>query len=102
MSGGSHNYIYSRLSTECAGEMKDAEMNDLIDDLCKVLHDLEWWQSGDTSEEVYRETLSKFKAKWLGGNREERLKSYIDEQLSVTRCTLYNLIGIQRTESEET
>ena len=100
MSGGSYNYIYSRLSTECAGEMKDAEMNDLIKDLCEVLHDLEWWQSGDISEEDYRKTLSEFKTKWLGGNREERLKGYIDQQLSVTRCKLYDLIGMPRTERE--
>lgn len=102
MSGGSYNYIYETLSEECEGQMYDPEMDELIKDLCKVLHDLEWWQSGDKSEEKYRETLSKFKAKWLGGNREKRLKGYIDKQLSVTRCTLYNLIGIQGTESEET
>ena len=100
MSGGSYNYIYSRLSMECAGEMKDAEMDDLIKDLCEVLHDLEWWQSGDIGEEDYRKTLSEFKTKWLGGNREERLKGYIDKQLSVTRSRLYDLIGMPRVERE--
>ena len=42
MSGGSYSYIYSTLSMECANRMYDAEMNDLIEDLCDVLHDLEW------------------------------------------------------------
>ena len=41
MSGGSYNYIYSTLEEECAGYMHDAEMNDMINDLCEVLHDLE-------------------------------------------------------------
>ena len=100
MSGGSYNYIYSRLSMECVGEMKDTEMNDLIKDLCEVLHDLEWWQSGDISEEAYRETLSEFKTKWLGDNREERLKGYIDEQLSITRSRFYDIIGIPRVKRE--
>jgi hypothetical protein len=101
MSGGSYNYICYSLSEECADQMYDDEMNDLIKDLCEVLHDLEWWQSGDIGEEDYRKTLSEFKTKWLGGNREERLKGYIDKQLSVTRSRLYDLIGIPRTESEE-
>ena len=93
MSGGSYSYIYSRLDDECGGRMYDAEMNDLIEDLCKVLHDLEWWQSGDSSEDHYRNTLMKFKAKWFMGDRQERLKGYIDEQIGIMRSQLYNLIG---------
>ncbi len=93
MSGGSHNYIYSRLSQECEGEMYDAEMNALIKDLCEVLHDLEWWQSGDYSEDQYRETVSEFKKKWFKGDRSTRLKDYIDEQIGIVRNQLYALIG---------
>lgn len=74
MSGGSYNYIYSKLSVECEGEMHDAEMDDLIKDLCEVLHDLEWWQSGDYSEDQYRETVSVFKKKWFKGER--KMKDY--------------------------
>lgn len=93
MSGGSHNYIYSRLSQECEGEMHDVEMNDLIKDLCEVLHDLEWWQSGDYSEDQYRETVSEFKKKWFKGSRSTRLKGYIDEQIDAVKSQLYSLIG---------
>lgn len=99
MSGGSYNYIYSKLLTECAGSMYDAEMNDMIEDLCEVLHDLEWWQSSDSSEEQYRETLKKFKIKWFRTDRVDRLKKYIDEQISVVKRQLYSLIG--EPESEE-
>lgn len=93
MSGGSYNYIYSKLLTECSGSMYDAEMNDMIKDLADVLHDLEWWQSDDISEKEYRATLLKFKQKWLHGDREERLKGYIDEQISIVRRQLYEMIG---------
>ena len=79
MSGGSHNYVYSRLSQECEGKMYDVEMNDLIKDLCEVLHDLEWWQSGDYSENQYRETVSEFKKKWLKGGRTNRPKGCYKE-----------------------
>ena len=100
MSGGSYNYIYYKLEEECKGAMYDAEMNDLIVDLCEVLHDLEWWQSGDTSEEIYRKTLSEFKKKWFKGDREQRLKGYIDGQISIVRSQLYSLIG-EPQESED-
>ena len=65
MSGGSYDYVCYKLSNECEGRMYDIEMNDLVKDLSEVLHDLEWWQSGDYSEDQYRETVSEFKAKWL-------------------------------------
>ena len=100
MSGGSYSYIYNTLSSECEGRMYDAEMNDLIKDLCEVLHDLEWWQSGDGSESRYRNTLAKFKAKWFKGDRQERLKDYINEQIGIVRSQLYSLIG-EPQESEE-
>lgn len=93
MSGGSYDYVCYKLSNECEGRMYDAEMNDLVKDLSKVLHDLEWWQSGDSSEDQYRETLAKFKAKWFKGDRQERLKGYIDEQIGIVRSQLYSLIG---------
>ena len=102
MSGGSYGYIYSRLEEECVGRMYDAEMNDMINDLCEVLHDLEWWQSGDSGEDKYKATLTKFKAKWFKGNRKERLKGYIDEQIGIVRKQLYALIGEPTgAESEE-
>lgn len=101
MSGGSYNYVYSRVLTECAGSMYDVEMNDMIEDLCEVLHDLEWWQSDDMSEEQYRETLEKFKAKWFRTDRVDRLKEYIDKQISVVRSQLYSAIGMENTEEKE-
>lgn len=53
--------------------------------MMKSLHQLmlegesdEWWQSCDSSEEKYRATVEKFKAKWFREDR-TRLKGYIDE-----------------------
>lgn len=95
MSGGSYNYICYALEENCCNRMYDAEMNDMIKDLCEVLRELEWWQSCDTTEEKYRERLLKFKEKWFQGNREERLKGYIDEQIGTVRSELYRVIGIE-------
>ena len=101
MSGGSYEYVYCRLEEQCKNRMFDAEMNDMISDLCGLLHDLEWWQSGDVCEERYRDTLAEFKQKWFNGNREERLKGHIDEQISTVRQRLYNLIGETEKEVNE-
>lgn len=78
--------------------MYDAEMNDLINDLVNVLHDLEWWQSSDICEETYRKTVSDFKQKWFGGNREERLKGYIDENLKQMKKQMYQIVGLEEEE----
>ena len=93
MSGGSYSYIYAKLSAECEDRMYDAEMDEMIKDLCKVLHDLEWWVSADISEDRYRQTVSWFKKKWFEGDRQERLKGYIDSQIGIVRRELYQLIG---------
>lgn len=92
MSGGSYDYIYSKLLSECEGRMYDVEMDDLIKDLAKVLHSLEWWQSCDTSENTYREDLARFKAKWFECDRATRLKDYVDTEIEKTRDKLYSLI----------
>jgi hypothetical protein len=93
MSGGSYEYIYSKVQNECDGRMYDAEMNDFIKDFANVLHDLEWWQSGDSSEDRYRETLAEFKSKWFGGCRDKRLKGYVDERVNEVRKELYQMLG---------
>lgn len=49
--------------------------------------------SCDSSKETYLETLAAFKAKWFSGDRSERLKGYIDEDIERLRGELYALIG---------
>lgn len=98
MSGGSYGYIYNRLEDECKNRMYDVELNDLINDLIKVLHDLEWWQSSDIGEDTYRETVANFKEKWFRSDRKERLKGYVDEKCGLLKSELYRLIGVMEDE----
>lgn len=85
MSGGSFNYMYARILDNYYNEMQDCEMNDLIMDLCAVLHDLEWWQSGDYGEDEYRKSVEDFKKKWISGQgndddaRIKRIKTHVLE-----------------------
>lgn len=65
MSGGSMDYLYMQVIDSCVGNMEDKLLDALMLDIADVLHDLEWWDSGDISEADYRETVRKFKSKWL-------------------------------------
>lgn len=96
MSGGSHNYIYSRIEEELADQMEDAELNELISDIIVLAHALEWYHSSDTSRADYRETVKGFKQKWFKQSREERLKKYIDEAIDDVRSEMYMLIGVEQ------
>lgn len=96
MSGGSHDYICYKVEEYCVGEMHDAEMNDLMKDLVAVLHDLEWWQSGDIGEEGYRETVELFKKKWFHADRETRLQGYVDASIDNLRKEIYTMIGVNK------
>ena len=96
MSGGSHDYICYKIEEYCVGEMQDAELNDLMKSLVPVLHDLEWWQSGDIGEEGYRKTVAEFKKKWFHESREERLIDYVDNSIYNLRKDLYTMIGVKK------
>ena len=91
MSGGSLNYICYKLE-DVASSIDDKEVRDLVNDLAELLHDLEWYMSGDYGEDSYEETLSKFKAKWFGDNRNERLKEYLNTALDDMKKEIEKLI----------
>ena len=93
MSGGSHNYIFGRIEDELVGQMHDRELDDLMQDVANLAHDLEWADSGDTSTEDYRESVRAFKEKWFESSREERLLGYIDSAVNRLRTELREMIG---------
>jgi hypothetical protein len=65
MSGGSYSYVYCKVENECVGRMFDRQLDEMMKDLVKVLHDLEWWKSSDTGEDTYRRAVTEFKKKWF-------------------------------------
>lgn len=82
MSGGSLNYVFCQIENNLCGQMEDAELNDLMLDIGKLAHDLEWWKSGDTSEKEYRKTVKAFKAKWFEADRNKRIEKYVKEAIA--------------------
>lgn len=92
MSGGSCNYVYCKIQEELVGRMEDDELDDLMRDIAKLARSLEWYLSSDTDKESYKKNVKSFKEKWFNGDRTERLKGYIDKELSDTKEKLYLLI----------
>lgn len=90
MSGGAlFDYSYPNLE-EAYGKWQDEEMNELYGDLFTgaefsvrgyggLAQSLDFYLSGDTSEEDYRDALSRFKRKWIDRSPEDRLKFYEDK-----------------------
>lgn len=96
MSGGSMQYLYARFREEVEGRMEDVELEALMHDISDLLHDLEWYQSGDYGPETYRKTVKAFKAKWLGGaGRNARLERLIDERIAKAREECLQMIGVE-------
>lgn len=93
MSGGSHDYVCFKVEEYLCGQMKDREIDDLMKDIAKLAHDLEWADSGDYCIEDYFKTVKKFKEKWFNAKRNARLELYVDEAISELKSELYRLIG---------
>lgn len=91
MSGGYLDYICYKLE-DITDRIDDKEIKELIKDLADLLHDYEWWQSGDYGSESYDKKLKKFKAKWFGDNRNERLKDYLSTALDEVKAEINKLL----------
>ncbi len=106
MSGGHFDVYTGNLVDELQGEWQDEEINDLFEDLFGrgwngkrsvfghrspyVEHDkvefgprggglfesLDFWLSGDTSEEDYRDDVRRFKEKWFRKTPKNRVEYY--------------------------
>lgn len=92
MSGGSMDYCCWKVE-EIADMELDYEIADLLNDLANYLHDEEWYRSGDYNESDWDEARDRFKAKWLKGDRCERLRGYVDARVGELRDELIEVIG---------
>lgn len=97
MSGGHFEYLCYRIENAYSAEMEDVELEDLLQDFCELLHDLEWWKSGDYGEDTYRETVKKFKNKWLKQYNKEKCYDYCPHK-ALTEAIKQNLQTIKGLE----
>ena len=102
MSGGHFEYLDGRLKDEIFGYenkvknvFEDREISELVFDVLDLIHEFDWYYSGDTGKEEYLEAKAKFKKKWLGGNRGVRIKRTIDAAIDEAKTELYEIYGIE-------
>ena len=106
MSGGHFDYLDSRLKGEIFGYtdkpvnvLEDLEISKLVWDVLDLLHEFDWYYSGDTCKETYLKAKAKFKRKWLG-NKGIRIRRIIDEAIDDLRQELYETYGIASEDAE--
>lgn len=113
MSGGRFNYEQERLGYELFdwmsvtyGEkgfsqapnarklnpLKDKQLSELCWDLLCVIHSYDWFVSGDTGEETYREDVKRFKKKWLKPSPEKLAKAEIEKAVEELRQELLDTL----------
>ena len=87
MSGGYFNYMDSQLKSEVFGwsdqwwnVFEDPEISELVWDIFDLMHDFDWYKSGDTCKETYLRAKADFKKKWMD-NRGVRVRRIVDEAL---------------------
>lgn len=74
MSGGSFNYEFYRILDTYKGQLQNDVLEELLIDFCKVLKELEWYMSADTSKEHYDKEVESFMKKWLiSGTAKEKI-----------------------------
>ena len=101
MSGDRFDYADSRLKSEIFGYFaekpgnvfEDREISELVWDVLDLIHDYDWYASGDTCKETYLEKKAEFKKKWLS-NRGVRVRRIVDEALAEVKAELYETYGI--------
>lgn len=114
MSGGRFNYEQERLGYElfdwmsvAYGEkgfsqapnarklnpLKDKQLSELCWDMLCVIHSYDWFVSGDTGEETYREDVKRFKKKWLKPSPEKLVKAEIEKSVEELRQELLTTLG---------
>lgn len=86
------DYICFKL-LDAADYIQDKEVKDLTKDLAELLHDLEWYESGDYGRDDYESQLNRFKKKWFTDSRNERLKKYLNDSLDGIKSEIENLLG---------
>lgn len=104
MSGGRFNYADSNAMNEIFGwadkpsnVFEDREISELVWDIFQLIHDYDWYASGDTSKQSYLKSKADFKKKWLGGNRGLRIRTIVDQSIEEVRKELYETFNVEET-----
>lgn len=106
MSGGRFDYKDMALKSEIFGYsdkpynvFEDLEISELVWDTLDLIHEYDWYASGDTCKSDYLEAKADFKKKWLSkdavpvrhGRREEHESANFDLYYTCSICNADNM-----------
>ena len=100
MSGGYFNYRDATLRDEIYGwsdtwhnVFEDREISELVWDILNLIHDYDYYVSGDTAKDTYLKAKADFKNKWFD-NRDAVVKRVVDTASEEVKAELYETYGI--------
>lgn len=100
MSGGAFDYKDKSLKYEifgfdenCNNRFGDLEISELVFDVLDLIHDFDYYECGDTSEDTWLKQKKAFKEKWLWPEEEERVRRIIDNSIDKVKEELYRTFG---------
>lgn len=106
MSGGRFEYADSLLKNEIFGwsdtphnVFEDREISELVWDVLNLIHEYDWYASGDTGEDDYLKAKEAFKKKWFS-NRGVRVRRIVDDALKECKDELYKTFGFEVTSND--
>lgn len=101
MSGGNFNYVDATLRNEIYGwsdawhnVFEDREISELVWDILNLIHDYDWYVSGDTGKDTYLKAKADFKNKWFD-NHDVVVKRVVDTAIEEVKAELYETYGIE-------
>lgn len=104
MSGGRFNYMDGTLKGEIFGwtdkprnVFEDREISELVWDVLDLIHEYDWYASGDTGKEDYLKAKADFKKKWFS-NSGVRVRRIVDEALKQCKDELYETFSLEDEE----
>ena len=88
------NYTESVKLARKLNPMEDRQLSELVFDVLCLIYSADWYKSGDTCEDIYREDVKFFKEKWLKVNP-DTVKDEIRKSVQELKEELYVTFGIQ-------
>lgn len=109
MSGGYWEYRDDSLRSDIFGwddekrpvpdVFEDVVISNIIHDMFDLMHEFDWYKSGDTNENTYKKAVADFKKKWFKDTKltfgklideqvkalEERLKTALDDTFTLPK-----------------
>lgn len=83
------NYTESVRLARKHNPMEDKQLSELVFDVLCLIYSADWYKSGDTGEDCYRQDVSYFKEKWLNVKANDAIKAEIDKAIDEMKEELY-------------